>query len=182
MLRQLDLSVFELKYGIQVRLVTEEDAEFIVKLRTDPQLNKFLNATDGSIEKQKNWIREYKKREAKAEDFYLLYAKDGEVFGVNRIYDIQTDRATGGSWICKRGLSVDLPVISLVIMREIMFEQLQLNFDYFDVRKQNKKVVKVHLMFGAQKIDETDLDYYYVLSKEEFYKNKDYILELLNYK
>jgi hypothetical protein len=30
------------KYGLFLRLVEEEDAEFIVKLRTNPQLGKFF--------------------------------------------------------------------------------------------------------------------------------------------
>ena len=180
-MNQLDLSVFELKYGIQVRLVEEEDAEFIVKLRTDPQLSRFLHATDDSIEKQKDWIREYKKREKSGTDFYFLYAKDGVAFGVNRISDILSDRATGGSWICQKELSVELPVFSLIIQREIIFDQLRLDFDYFDVRKQNKKVIKTQLMFGSEQIDEDDLNYYYVLQKEKFYKKRDYVLKLLGY-
>ena len=44
--------------NIKLELITEDDAEMILKLRTDPKLNKFLSKTDSSIEKQKEWIRE----------------------------------------------------------------------------------------------------------------------------
>ena len=49
--------------NIKLELITEDDAEMILKLRTDPKLNKFIFETDPDIEKQKEWIREYKKRE-----------------------------------------------------------------------------------------------------------------------
>ena len=51
------------RYGLHVRLVREEDAEFIVKLRTDPKLGRYIHATDNNVEKQRKWIRDYKKRE-----------------------------------------------------------------------------------------------------------------------
>ena len=57
---------FELdRYGIHVRLVREEDAEFIVKLRTDPQHARFLGHTDNNVSKQVEWMREYKNVDAK---------------------------------------------------------------------------------------------------------------------
>ncbi len=66
-------SNFELeKYGLHVRLVREEDAEFILQLRTDPLLSRFLHATKNNLQKQKEWIRDYKLREAKGEDYYFF--------------------------------------------------------------------------------------------------------------
>ena len=178
-MKKFDFSVFEQRYGIQVRLVEESDAGFIVKLRTDPKLSRFIHAIDDNVEKQRDWIREYKKREAAGKDYYFLYAKDGAPFGVNRIYDIQSDRATEGSWVCQKGLPFELPVLINIIVYEILFEQLQIDC-YTDVRKQNKKVVKTTLMFGAEQISEDDLSYYYVLRKEKFYEKRDSILKLLN--
>jgi hypothetical protein len=40
-------SNFELdRYGLHVRLVREEDAEFILSLRTDPKLSRFIHPTE----------------------------------------------------------------------------------------------------------------------------------------
>jgi hypothetical protein len=167
------------RYGLYVRFVEESDAEFIVKLRTDPQLSQFLHITNNSVEKQKEWITEYKNREIAGIDYYFYYSHNGMPIGVNRVYDIRTNRGTCGSWICQKGLSAELPIITLVVLREIMFEQLDLEYDYFDVRKQNKKVIKTHLLFGAEQIDEDDLNYYYVLSREKFFNTKNTILQML---
>jgi len=38
------------KYGLHVRLVNEDDAEFIVKLRTNPLLSKHLHQTSQDVE------------------------------------------------------------------------------------------------------------------------------------
>jgi hypothetical protein len=179
MKKKLPSNYSDKKYGVDFRLVNEEDAEFIVKLRTDPQLNRFLHATDCSIEKQKEWIREYKKRESEGIDYYFYYSQDGTPIGVNRVYDIHDDRGTGGSWICQKGLSMELPIITFIILREIMFEQIDLEYDYFDVRKDNKQVIKMHLLFGADKIGEDELNYYYVISKEKFYRKSESILRML---
>jgi len=180
-MKQLDFSVFEQRYGIQVRLVEETDAEFIVKLRTDPKLGRFIHATDDSVEKQKDWIREYKKREAEGIDYYFLYAKDGAPFGVSRIHDIQSDRAETGSWVCQRGMPFELPVLTLIVEQEILFDQLHLDCNYFYVRKQNRNVIKkMYLMLGSE-MSEDDLNYHFVLRKENFYKQRDYVLKLLNH-
>ena len=51
------------KYDIELSLVTEEDAQFILDLRTDASKSRFISKTDYNIDVQKNWIKEYKKRE-----------------------------------------------------------------------------------------------------------------------
>ena len=177
---QFDFNIFEQKYGIQVRLVEESDAEFILKIRTDPKLSRFIHATDDSVEKQRDWIREYKKKEAEGKEYYFLYSKDGVAFGVNRIYDIHSERVTLGSWVCQQGLPFELPVLSLVILYEIVLGQLLYDCIYFECRKQNKKVIKTNLLLGAEQISEDDLYYYFIMRKEKFYEKRDNILKLLN--
>ena len=179
-MKEFDFSYLEQRYGIQVRFVEETDAEFIVELRTDSKLSRFIHATDDSVEKQREWIREYKKRETAGKESYFLYAKDGVAFGVSKINDIQSDRPSVGSWVCQKGLPFELPVLSLIIVYEFVFEQLKFDCLYFNIMKQNKKVIKTNLMVGAEQISEDDLEYYYVLRKEIFFEKKDYVLKLLN--
>lgn len=172
---------FELdKYGLHVRLVNEKDANFIVKLRTDPKLGRFIHLTDNDVEKQREWIRQYKVRENEGKDYYFTYYFNDEPIGVNRIYDIESTYATGGSWICKSGLPMELPILTLIILREIIFEILNLSYDRFDVRKKNFQVLRIHKLFGANKTFETELDCYFELSKESFEQKKSYVLDLLN--
>ena len=50
------------RYGLHYRLVNETDAEFIVGLRTDNKLKRFISSTERSIERQIEWTKEYKEK------------------------------------------------------------------------------------------------------------------------
>lgn len=174
-------SKFQLtRYGVSVRLADVEDSNFILSLRTDGYLSRFLHQTNPDLEEQRKWMSLYKLRELKGEDYYFIYFKEGIPFGLNRIYDIHDNIGTGGSWICKPGTDVEDSMASLLIMRDIMFEILKLDYDKFDVRKLNKKVQKVNLLLGAEKVGETDLDYLYSLSREIYFEKRKDFMQLLN--
>lgn len=168
------------RYGLDVRLANEADSEFILSLRTDDRLSRYIHATDSNLQKQRQWMKDYKERENKGEDYYFIYSFDNIPLGVNRIYDIEEDSATGGSWLCKRKTEVEHSIATLLIMRDIMFDQLQLEYDKFDVRKGNKKVQRLHQQMGARKTGETESDYLYVLSKDDYYIARKNIMQLLN--
>lgn len=172
---------FELhRYGIDVRLVTENDAEFILSLRTDEKLSRFIHSTDYDVEKQKQWIRDYKLREQNGTDYYFLYSFHNEAFAVNRIYDIREDHATSGSWVCKKGTDVNQSIATVLIVRDILFYSLCIQKDCFDVRKENLQVQRMHKRMMAVQVGETDLDYLYELDCANYEIGKNKIIKLLN--
>ncbi|MBQ6723805.1 MAG: GNAT family N-acetyltransferase [Paludibacteraceae bacterium] len=171
---------FELdRYGLHVRLVREEDAEFIVRLRSDEALSRYINKIDASIEKQKQWIRDYKEREKAGKDYYFLFSYNGNPVGLNRIYDIKEE----GTFICG-SLVFNSPNYKLasfaswVIVREIAFEELglQLQDDYIGTHKDNKSVLACQKMMGSEVYGERkDPNGIYIqskLTKENFLANK----------
>lgn len=168
------------RYEIDVRLVNEDDAEFILSLRTNPQLTRFLHPTDNDLEKQKEWIRKYKKRESEGTDYYFIYSYKGGEFGLNRIYDIHEKSCTGGSWLCTPGTNTEHVVATALISRDIMFEILKLKEDNFDVRKGNHKVLKFHKMMGSVKTSETELDILFQSTPETYFPKRNKIIKLLN--
>lgn len=163
-------SNFELdRYGLHVRLVREEDAEFIVKLRTDPKLSRFLNKTDNDINKQKEWIREYKEREAEAKDYYFIFFKDGKPIVLDRLYNIDWGHLsyTIGSWIGVPGTDFDSVMTCSVIIGEIAQEILGLLVCLYDVRKGNAQVLNYHRnIMRAMQYGETELDYLFMSTPE----------------
>lgn len=167
------------RYGLNVRLVEEKDAGFILSLRTNPKLSRYIHNTDDSLDKQREWIREYKKREFEGKDYYFIYYYGGKPIGVNRIYDIHDRWATGGSWVCIPGCDPQQSIATSMILREIMFEILNLEEDRFDVRKGNRMVIKAHKMFGAHVTGESDEDYYFSLSKNSYFNNRQRFIEML---
>lgn len=139
------------RYGYYVRLVKEEDAAFIIKLRTNPKVRTYLHYTSPDIKAQREWIRNYKKRERKGKDYYFIYYHDGLPCGVNRIYNIQDDGTfTSGSLVFDDGVPSEAVVVATIIMNDIAFEVLGLSFsDCSDgVHIDNKHVIRFNQMFG----------------------------------
>jgi hypothetical protein len=171
---------FELdRYGLHVRLVREEDAEFIVKLRTDENLSQYLNKIGSNIKKQIEWIREYKKREALGEEYYFIFEIIGECkVGLVRIYQIEENRFTSGSWIVKSDV-IGVGIICDIIAREIAFEMYPLSLNYYDIRKGNKNVIRYAESYSPVRYAVDDENYYYYINKDSFDKYKVKYLRML---
>lgn len=173
------------KYGLSLRFVNDEDADFIIKLRTDPKLGRFINSTSNDVELQKVWIKEYKKRESENKDYYFIFFENGIPVGLNRIYNIQDNQFTTGSWIFDPFAPDYCSIASALIVRIIAFEFLDLEIERsFDgCHVDNKKVLKFNLMLGL-KINgyyETPFGKFctFDMSKEDFYQNKNKIESIL---
>ncbi len=170
------------KYGIDCRLVNESDASFILELRTDKKLSKYINSTSDDLSKQIEWIKEYKKRERLGLEYYFIYSSNNKSFGVNRIYNMKDNSCTGGSWICKIGTDVEKSIASNLLGNDIKFEVLNFMYDNFDVRKENLQVQKIHKMFGAKIIGYAEFDILYSLSNDDYCVSRNKIIRLLDLK
>lgn len=171
--------VFE-KYGLKVRLVNENDTDFILRLRTNTKLAKHIHHTDDDIERQKQWIRDYKLREEEGREYYFIYLKEEKPIGLSRISNIYDYFGLGGSWLCDPDNDPTVSMITPFLGNDICFDILGLAYIVFDVRKANKQVWKFHESVGAIRIGESDIDYYYYLYKDNYIKKKDKYLRLLN--
>ena len=140
------------KYGLTYRLVNENDADFIYRLRTNPNLNKYLHDVEGGVEGQVKWIRNYKIREEEGTDYYFIFFKNGEPVGLNRIYSIHDKTYTGGSWVMVPNSPMEVVVAVPLIKREIAFEIMGMENedDYDGVHIDNKKVIKFNKLFGCK--------------------------------
>jgi hypothetical protein len=170
------------RYGITVRLANENDSDFILSLRTDKKIARFLKPTDNDLSRQIEYMQEYKKSEIAGKHYYFIYYYKGFPIGINRIYDIKSNRATFGGWACKSGTEAEVSLATILLARDILFEKLKLDFDDFDVMKGNKHSHKLHKMMGAVVTGESEKDIFYELSKENYYKHRSEIIDLLNIK
>ena len=168
--------------GLNVRLVNEQDVEYILFLRTNKDLARFIHHTNNDKDEQVEWIRKYKQREKDGREYYFIYSLDGKPIGVNRIYNIFEYYGTIGSWICSPDNEPETSLKTYILMFDLMFDFIKLNITIFDVRKDNKHVWKLHKMLGAQIVGESDIDYYFTLNKDTYYKNREIIINLFNLK
>jgi hypothetical protein len=157
----------------QMRLANKNDSEFILSLRQDEKKSKFLNQSHITIPEQIQWMNSYKEREVKGVEFYFIITDlDLVPVGTYRLYDIESDHATPGSWIIKDNTDFNITFESVLLMYEFVFNELNKSHICFDVRQGNKKVSRFHESYGSIKISEDSQDVYYKFIKDDFSKMK----------
>ena len=169
------------RYGLSMRLVDKSDAEFIIKLRTDPVLSKYLHPISSSKAEQVKWIEDYKLKEQMGSEYYFVFSVKGFRIGLERIYNIEDDTFTHGSLVFDYSAPLGSSILADISTREIGFDLLDKQYNLFDVRKGNTSVIDYHKMFKPKLIRE-DLDsYFYVLDKLDFSVNKNKYLKIVKY-
>ena len=169
------------KYGLYVRFVIETDADFIVKIRTNPKLSQYINHTEPDIEKQKQWIRAYKERENRGEEYYFMFEKPlGIRIGVCRIYNISTNDFTVGSWVFSSDAPIGSAILADIITREIAYELFPGKSYLSDVRKNNVNVNKYLAVYKSEIIKENEETIYYTCSQENFEKHKKQFIRMFS--
>lgn len=158
------------KYRLYVRLVNEDDAEFIISQRNEHRA-RFLGSTSADVEIQKDWIKDYKKRELNGIDYYFIYYFNGLPVGLNRIYNIQKDSFVGGSFVFDPNCDFEIPVLATLIQLYIGFELLDKSISFGNINIKNKKALKFNLLLGSDLIYKNEEEYFVVLSKKSFNKS-----------
>jgi len=167
------------KSNIKLSLIEEADAEFILSLRLNERLQRYISKTGSDLSLQIAWIRDYKIRERKGEEYYFKCQDlDGNDLGTTRIYNFRGDTFELGSWIFAPSAGSNA-IIADILTKEYAFENLGFNFCTFDVRKLNKTVLNYHRKYDPEIVFENDLDIGFRLSKPVFLKKKEKFLQLL---
>lgn len=132
----------------RLRPVTVEDAPFIVALRTDSVLNRFVHEISPRIEDQVAWMERYFNR---ADDYYFIVedARSSEPQGTIGLYNLDLEENWGewGRWILKRGSIAALE--SAWLIHEFAFSRLSLAELCSRTLADNHPVVSFHESFGA---------------------------------
>ncbi len=168
------------KYGLSFRPVEVSDAQFILELRTDENLGKYITKTDNGIDRQRLWITEYKKRE-KAEQEYYYVTEDqlGNSLGLYRLYNFEGNCFEGGSWLYKKAVPPGAPVLGDFAIRDIAFEELKFEYCNLLVRRKNKPVLQYHMSFNPEITKEDEVDIYLRVSRENYLQRRNRFLRML---
>lgn len=175
-MKKLDKNFSLEKYGLKVRLVNENDAEFIVSLRSDPTKTKYMITLNNEVEAQRRWIQEYKKREKEGLDYYLIYNNvEDNPIGLNRISHVNNieKTAVSASWITIEGLIYE-PFLMQLILSEIAFNMLDIEKLLGQIHIKNTKLLKFYKLFDA-KFKDNGTDFYNTITlKSDLEKVYDY--------
>lgn len=163
--------IFEGKY-IFLRSVKEEDAEFIVKLRTDDKMNSFVHKVDNDVKKEKSWIRNQRERER---DYFFSFfrKKDEQILGNISIYNVKDGAGELGRWMSYGNAIENLE--SAMLAHDFAFNFLQISSVYTKTMSENKKVVNFWKRFGGvakEAVPVEDFTVYYNTIYNEQYKNE----------
>lgn len=136
-------------HAYEIRPVDTGDAEFILQLRTDPQLSQLIHPTSPRLDDQLAYFERYFQR---AGDCYFIVIRSatGRREGAIALYDIdQTPgQAEWGRWIMHHD-SMGAPEAALLIYRA-GFDVLGLNRIYCRTAAVNANVVAFHTACGLE--------------------------------
>jgi RimJ/RimL family protein N-acetyltransferase len=158
--------------GLKVRMISEDDASFIVSLRSDLNRTKYMVTIDNDLHKQRDWIREYKKRERQGKDYYFIYMNmEGVSIGSYRISNIDyvLSSCKVSSWIKQPGPKSEASAM-FIVHRQIIFDILKLKFFFADIHKENSNALKYYEKLDSCRYKEDNDFFYYKVDRSTFYK------------
>jgi RimJ/RimL family protein N-acetyltransferase len=154
--------------ALRFRYAREADAEFILSLRLDPAMSRFLSATDPSVAQQRDWLRGYQARESRGEEHYFIISqKDGADIGTVRIYDFRDGSVSWGSWML-RTPNPFCALESALLVYDFIFHSLRVAQVHFDVRLENLKVISFHRKTGAREVSADAQNRYFTYDLDSY--------------
>lgn len=162
---------------VNLREVRLDDAAFILELRTDEKKSRFLHKTDHDLQKQIDYLKRYFTLDN--EWYFIIENKNHEPLGTARLYNVQGARTTAGSWIMMDGATPQESFEGELLLKKYVYEAMKLEESYFEVCKNNIKVVKYHKICGSKIIGETDSDYIFMYNRDIYFKNKNKLFSML---
>lgn len=163
------------KYGIQIRSVTEDDAEFTLKIRQDKRLTKYIPYLNQTLDEQKKWIR--MQRDKKGDYFFIVEYLDSVPFATFGLefYDDKGEDVEG-----VRLISYEQSFYNIKILKIAYY----LAFEYFNVKRYyahyidgNERLKKLFKMLGGtfdrKAEDKSWSGERYVLTRDDYMINKN---------
>lgn len=144
------------------RDATVDDSSFILSLRLDFSKSKYLSPTSSDVALQNKWLQDYERSNNQA---YFVIEHSNNCIGVVRLYDVRDSSFCWGSWILSSDAPTHAAIESALIVYSYAINFLGFSCSHFDVRKENERVWRFHERFGAVRISEDDVNYFYKIDK-----------------
>lgn len=162
-----------IKENTVLRLAELSDADFILSLRSNENLNKYLSSVENNLEAQIDWLKNYKMKEAKGEEYYFIIEdKERKAYGTIRLYAIKDNECTWGSFILLPDRPFNFSYISAELSFDFAFNTLGMKSIKLDVNKKNSKAIHIYFKLGFKKLKCDEKNLYMVLTKEMYKKNQ----------
>lgn len=158
---------------ISLRSASLEDAEYTFQIRQDRDRTRYLNAVNGTVEDQRRWLSEQRKREG--DYFFVVERKNGEKLGTTSLYNIQGDEGEGGRTLLN-GDVVEIAEAQLLVL-DFAFRVCGLKRVVATVLSGNRHVVSYNRKCGAKEVkrvydEEFGCDRIYFVTTRESYEGR----------
>ena len=164
-----------------LRLIQPEDAAYVHSLRSNPAYNTHLSTVTGTVDNQRTWIENYKSREAKGQEFYyVIERKDGTRCGLVRLYDIEAESFTWGSWILDKNKTRKAALESAILSFGVGFDALGVQLANVDVRITNEHAAAFYRRLGMVETHRTDKDIFFIYTRDQFDTGRTHHLKQLS--
>ncbi len=147
---------------LQFRDATISDAAFILSLRVDEGKSRYISPIKGGIADQQAWLHRYVQMDDQA---YFIIEYGGEPIGTVRLYDSKDESFCWGSWVLASNRPNHAAIESALMVYSYALDHLGFDKAHFDVRKGNENVWQFHERFGARRVDESELNFYYEIDR-----------------
>lgn len=167
--------------NLKLRLIEPNDAAYVYGLRTNPLYNSHMSKVTGTVEDQRHWILAYKAREAAGKEFYyVIERKDGTRCGLVRLYDMEADSFTWGSWILDEKKPPKAALESAVLSFSVGFETLCRDHAKVDVRVDNTHATAFYRRLGMTETHRTAQDIFFSYTRARFAADLSIYLKILS--
>jgi len=130
-----------------LRPADEGDCDFIVALRNDPALGRFIQRGATTVDEQQAWMREYYARPG--DYLFVVERREGRAEGMVGLYDVKNGEAEWGRWVLRRGSLA--AVESALGIYKAGFELLNLDRIYCRTVADNVHVLSFHDSCGLHR-------------------------------
>lgn len=177
---------------INLREADVEDSSFILELRTCPKKSKFINKTDPNLDKQIDYMKNYKTLDN--EWYFIIEDKHENPVGTISVYPypIFSDRWVDetaslhyqkplgvmgpGRWLMVNNSHPIMGIESDVLVKEFFFNVLKHTMMPMVIHKDNVSVLNFHKKWGAVVVGWIDEISHHMLelTKEDYLKTKTF--------
>lgn len=171
--------ILEGKY-VNLRSVEEQDAEFTLSLRQDPNLTKYLPKLNITLDQQLAWIK--KQRQQEGDYYFVVENKKGIKIGVIGVYNVESNCAETGR-IAMTGSSFE-SIEAQMLSFDFAFDVLKLDKTVNYVMADNIHALRFSQLFGSKSSEpyadnDGKMRIDGVISKESYLQSKNIIIKML---
>jgi RimJ/RimL family protein N-acetyltransferase len=134
--------------AFDLRPISVGDAAFIVELRTDPQLSRFMTPSASTVADQVLYFERYFRRVG---DYYFIVERqrDGRSEGAVALHSVEDGNAESSRWVLRHGSLA--AVDSALGILTVAFEELRLNRIWCRTMADNLAVLSCHDSCGLSR-------------------------------